>query len=250
MSKSKNKITSGTKEWASSNINIYSGCSNDCVYCYAKKMAIRFKRKTNENWKDMILNEKAFNKRYGKRKGRVMYPSTHDITIETITNNIIFLKNEILLPGNIVLITTKPDPRCIEKLCSELSDYKSQIQFRFTITSFHDKILKEFEPNAPSFNQRFQALQYAYKKGWKTSLSIEPFLDNNPIPMIETIAPFVSDTIWVGKLNYVKTEFNSLENIINIVERLRNLPEDIKSKIRLKDSIKNLLMKNNLEVKI
>ena len=36
------KITLGTKEWADSNVNCYFGCSNNCKYCYAKKMAIRF----------------------------------------------------------------------------------------------------------------------------------------------------------------------------------------------------------------
>ncbi len=41
----------GTKEWAASNVNIQSGCPNDCRYCYAKSMAIRHKRKTRENWK-------------------------------------------------------------------------------------------------------------------------------------------------------------------------------------------------------
>lgn len=38
------KITLGTKEWADSNVNCYLGCSNNCRYCYAKKMAIRFNR--------------------------------------------------------------------------------------------------------------------------------------------------------------------------------------------------------------
>ncbi len=51
------KITLGTKEWADSNINCYYGCSNDCLYCYAKKMAIRFKRKTEDTWKIMIPNQ-------------------------------------------------------------------------------------------------------------------------------------------------------------------------------------------------
>ena len=36
----------GTQEWAASNVNIQDGCEHDCRYCYAKTMAIRFKRAT------------------------------------------------------------------------------------------------------------------------------------------------------------------------------------------------------------
>src|SRR6056297_231416 len=70
----------GTKEWADSNVNIAYGCSHDCKYCYAKKMAIRFKRETERSWKTMRINTKKVNKGYGKRKGRIMFPSSHDVT--------------------------------------------------------------------------------------------------------------------------------------------------------------------------
>jgi len=36
----------GTQEWAASNVNIQDGCEHDCLYCYAKIMAIRYKRAT------------------------------------------------------------------------------------------------------------------------------------------------------------------------------------------------------------
>lgn len=249
MSKSKNNITSGTKEWADSNCNIYSGCSNNCSYCYAKKMAIRFKRKTNENWPVMELNEKAFRKGYSKRKGRIMFPTSHDITPETVNNCIIVLK-KILRAGNEVLITTKPDPICIIRICDELRKYKSQIQFRFTITSINDDILKKWEPNAPLFEQRLHALKHAYIFGWKTSISMEPCLDKNPIPLIMKLSRFVSESMWFGMLNYCKTEFNTFKIIIKIIEDIKHLPEIIRSKIRIKDSIRNLYKKHNLEVGI
>ena len=58
------KVTLGTKEWADSNVNCYFGCSNNCRYCYAKKMAIRFKRKEESNWKEMKPNQKNIKKNY------------------------------------------------------------------------------------------------------------------------------------------------------------------------------------------
>jgi len=129
----KNKITSGTKEWADSNVNCYFGCSNDCRYCYAKKMAIRFKRKTEKNWKVMIPNERVINKNFKKRQGRVMFPSSHDITPTSLNTCIIVLKR-LLKAGNEVLITTKPNLSCIKKICDYFFKFKSSIQFRFTIT--------------------------------------------------------------------------------------------------------------------
>ena len=93
------KVTSGTREWASSNVDIYSGCSNNCVYCYAKKMAIRFNRKTEATWPEMELNEKALNKGFTKRKGRIMFPTSHDITHKTVHNCIIVLE-KLLTAGN------------------------------------------------------------------------------------------------------------------------------------------------------
>ena len=230
----------GTKEWASSNVNIYSGCSNDCVYCYAKKMAIRFKRKTKDTWKIMELNEKALNSRYRKRKGRIMFPTSHDITSENL-DNCIFILEKLLVVGNEVLITTKPDFGCIEYICDYLDHFKDQIQFRFTITSMNSKILDKWELNAPGYLERLDSLRHAYYDGYKTSVSIEPFLDMNPIPLIKKLAPYCTESIWLGKLNYMKTEFNSYKNIKSIIKQLKFLPERTKKLLRLKDSIQNLL---------
>src|SRR5690606_26499639 len=81
-----NSNNTGTKEWAESNLNIYSGCSNDCKYCYAKSMSIRFKRKNDKSWKKEEPREKMIIKNYRKRKGRIMFPSTHDITPRILAN--------------------------------------------------------------------------------------------------------------------------------------------------------------------
>ncbi len=86
------KITLGTKEWADSNVNCYLRCSNDCRYCYAKKMAIRFKNKSNKSWKIMTPNQKNIIKGYKKRRGRIMFPTSHDITIESLDNCFIVLE--------------------------------------------------------------------------------------------------------------------------------------------------------------
>jgi DNA repair photolyase len=72
----KREVTSGTKEWASYNVNCIKGCSNNCRYCYAKMMAKRFGRCTNESWKEMEINFRMLDCNYKKYNGRVMFPST------------------------------------------------------------------------------------------------------------------------------------------------------------------------------
>lgn len=257
-----NQITSGTREWASSNVNICKGCSNNCRYCYGKKNAVRFGRNTEENWKEMILNKDAVNKNYKKRKGRIMFPSSHDITRENLKACAIVLK-KMLQVGNEVLITTKPDLYCIRVLLSYLKKYKARIQFRFTITSCNDECLKFWEPGAPCFEERMNALKQARMKGFKTSVSIEPFLDKNVIPLILRVAGDVTETIWVGKMNYIKSnaltpeeekyyhfqrKICSWSNIQEILSNIQKLPNEIKSKIRIKDSIRKMYEKRGMEV--
>lgn len=247
------KITLGTKEWADSNINCYFGCSNDCRYCYAKKMAIRFRRKTKENWKIMEPNQQKIEKGYKKRKGRLMFPTSHDITEESIDNCIIVMK-KLLKAKNNILITTKPRFECIKRICNTFIEYRDQIQFRFTITSFDDDLLKFWEPNAPLLEERLKSLKFAFNQGFKTSVSIEPFLDKDPYALVDKLLPYITESIWIGKMNYVKKnsskinekkyyelirEINSRENLINILNKAKIYKN---KKLRIKDSIYNYLL--------
>lgn len=246
------KITLGTKEWADSNVNCYYGCSNDCRYCYAKKMAIRFKRKTEETWKIMEPNYKSINKGYSKRKGRIMFPTSHDITTESLDYCLVVLK-KLLDAKNEVLITTKPVLSCIKKICDIFYNTKEMIQFRFTITSKNNSLLKFWEPNAPLCEERLESLKYAYKLGYKTSISIEPFLDKDPYDLANILIPYVTESIWIGKMNYIQANnLNSSEKKyymdIRTIYSKNNLSKIIKkaltyedSKIQIKDSIFNYL---------
>ena len=103
------QITSGTREWADYNVNCVQGCSNDCRYCYAKMIAKRFGRKTDETWKEMIINKNAVEKKYKKYKGRVMFPSSHDIVDDPkIIIACLTVLRKLLESDNEVLITSKP----------------------------------------------------------------------------------------------------------------------------------------------
>lgn len=196
------KTVFGTAEWAVANANYLNGCSNDCKYCYSKDMAIRFKRKTPDTWKEEEVNWTAYNKIIRGKRGYIMFPSTHDITLKHLDLAISYLAR-LLLYGNFVLIVTKPSLECIKSICDTFTDYKEQILFRFTIGSVDSNTLKFWEPYAPDYSERKQSLIYAYYAGFKTSISCEPMLDNNIQAVIEDLSKYVTDAIWLGKMNFV-----------------------------------------------
>ncbi len=245
----KKKTTSGTKEWADYNVNCIKGCSNDCRYCYAKIMAKRFGRTTDKSWKILEINKKIVEGSFRKYNGRVMFPSTHDILDTPESREACFtVIQKLLETGNDILITTKPKLNIIKDITRLFSKYSPQIQFRFTITSINDSLLLFWEPNAPLFQERFYSLKYAFKKGYKTSVSIEPFLDNHPGKLVNTIYPFTTESIWLGIMNYIPQnginevdkqkyldirENYELNHLKSVYSEFNNYP-----KIRFKDSIK------------
>ena len=202
----------------------------------------------------MEPNQKATEKGYSKRKGRVMFPTSHDITPKSLNGCLIVLK-KLLDADNEVLITTKPNLSCVKIICNSFYKKRHLIQFRFTITSINDELLSFWEPNAPSFKERLSSLKHAYNSGYRTSISIEPFLDKNPFILVEKLIQYVNESIWIGKMNYIQMhnlsqeerfyfilirKINSRKNLIRIKEFSKNYKNHL---IKLKDSIFNYIQK-------
>jgi DNA repair photolyase len=254
------KITSGTREWADHNVNCIKGCLNNCRYCYAKLMARRFRRATYESWSTMRIREEVVKRSFGKMDGRVMFPSSHDIVdIPDIREACLVTLGKLLESGNEVLVTTKPKFSIIQQIDNLYSGYKKNLQFRFTITSINNNLLRFWEPNAPLFDERFESLKYAFGRKYKTSVSIEPFLDRKPQVLVHKVKPFCTESIWVGKMNYIRSdstlshdeypyfhevrrnyEINNLLEIYNDLKKLK--------KIRFKDSVIIKLSNHNFPV--
>jgi len=259
-----NKTTSewGTYEWSPNPLNFITGCGNDCLYCYSKEMSIRYNRNTPETWREERVRIKDLNKRIKRYDAVVMFPSSHDIRPEHIDESIEFLQH-ILDAGNEVLIVSKPHLVCIQEICARFEAIRDRILFRFTIGSADDSVLKFWEPNAPDFTERLNCLKWTHSKGFRTSVSCEPMLDNNIQEVIEKVSPFVTETIWIGKINHLigvngkgRLDFNgcndpatllkaqeliawqSDDNILRLYENYKNDP-----KIRWKESIKRVVEK-------
>ena len=246
------EITSGTKEWADHNVNCVKGCSNDCRYCYAKMMAKRFGRCQEHTWRNMIINKSAVDRNYVRYKGRVMFPSTHDVTDNPEIQEACFIViHKLFQAGNEVLITTKPRLAVIEEIIKRFYTFREQLQFRFTITSADQQLLSFWEPNAPAYEERFDSLKYAYENGFKTSVSVEPFLDFTPQTLIHALSPYVTESIWLGPMNYIPQNGFSREDEQKYTEirkryemsHLKQIYEEIKDfpLIKFKDSMTNRL---------
>ena len=183
----------------------------------------------------------------------IMFPSTHDITPEFLEPSVIFLR-KLLEAGNRVLIVSKPHLECIKRLCLEFADFKEEILFRFTIGAVNTTLLKFWEPHAPAYRERLACLKHAHRKGFQTSVSIEPMLDvPNVVQLFHKLAPFVTESIWLGKMNEVKKrvqpktveekeavrriEMNQTDdNIRDVYETLKDEPL-----VRWKDSIRAVI---------
>jgi hypothetical protein len=215
-------------------------------------MAKRFGRATESTWKIMMVRKSVLSQQFPKFNGRVMFPSSHDIVdIPEVEQACFDVLSKLLKRGNDVLVTTKPRKPIIKKIDHLFSNYKTQIQFRFTITSRNNDLLKFWEPNAPLFEERMSCLEFAFSNGYKTSVSIEPFLDHDPQTLVKMVAPYSTESIWIGKMNYIPRNHLPESGLFYYSEIRKNcerkhllkIHHDLKDfpKIRFKDSIRSAL---------
>ncbi len=245
---------SGTKEWSVESVNIVLGCAHKCRYCYARASALRRRQIPNlQVWGENYhtLREKEVQKRRRNVGGTVMFPSTHDIVPEFLEPALIVIGN-ILRAGNRILIVSKPHLECIEAICRSFSAFRSRILFRFTIGAMDNTVLKYWEPGAPAFEERLASLKYAHDNGFATSVSCEPMLDGeNVVALFRALEPFVTDSIWIGKMNGIDyrvepgTDPKAIQRIKDgqTDKRVRDIHAALKDepKVKWKESFKKVL---------
>lgn len=237
-------MTAGTKEWAETNLNFQKGCRNNCVYCYAKSMAIRFGTATAESWKEPVI---AIPEKYPAGK-TVMMPSSHDIDSDNV-NTAIFCLIRLLERDNHVLVVTKAEKKAIDKIIKafqspELEQYKQYVSFRVTIGSTDDRILRLFEPDAPSYSERVEALKALTLEGFKTSVSAEPLLGglDEFNSLYQALKGHVTDCIWVGKMNMprqrirMNTDCKFDESLIDWILKCQSGDEMYRLYLKYKDN--------------
>lgn len=253
----KDRDGTGTKEWSEHSYNIQKGCRNGCVYCFARYSAICHWKYVESiaKWTEPEIRPKKVFKKWSKVNGVIMFPTTHDIDKYNISECIEAI-TRMAQADNDILIVSKPDSACIRLLTQQLTPYISQIMFRFTIGNVSDEILKVFEPYAPDFASRHLSLKIAHKAGYRTSISAEPLLGGLGAlqGIYEFCIPYVTDGIWVGKMN--KMDQRIMENptgrLAEEIENIKILQQDnhiikiydrynVDPMIKWKDSIKKVI---------
>lgn len=247
------KSITGFREWTKYSVNCCSGCSNDCRYCYAKGMAIRFRQLKMDEWPLERVRQKDVDKKQKLYDGRVMFPSSHDITAGNIDACMVVIE-KLLSVGNELLIVSKPRLACIQEVCGSFEAFKDKIIFRFTIGALDNEILSFWEPNASAYEERKDSLKYAFEAGFETSVSVEPMLcADSVVELVKDLEKFVTNSIWIGKMNHLKKNISLVddeirkavqviedgqrdENIVKIYGELKNNPL-----VRWKDSIKKVV---------
>ncbi len=223
---SKVKSVFGTGEWAAFNVNCVNGCSNGCKYCYAQSKKIMRRQLTIENkdipkerkWESVVRDFRNGYRKSGG-KGRIMFPSTHDITEDMLGYCLKTLLFMLQYDSKVkILIVSKPRLSCIKTLCEELAEYKDRILFRFTIGSAKEAVLRFWEPGASSYAERIECLKYAYRNGFQTSLSCEPMLDDRVDAVIKDAYEYVTDAIWLGSGNQMvsRLEWNGYSDNLHM----------------------------------
>ncbi len=185
--------------------------------------------------------------------GQVMFPTAHDIVEENLAAAIEVI-DRLLAAGNRVLIVSKPSVACIEKLCGRFHRQRRNILFRFTITARDGSILSFWEPGAPAYPDRLASLEHAWRKGFQTSVSVEPILDMNDLEgMIGELEAYVTHSIWLGKMNRIEERVAiDSEKTAAEVARIRSEQHDARLEalfaslqdnplIRWKESIKQVV---------
>lgn len=248
----KKKKLGGTHEWATKSVNFSTGCENDCRYCYGRDMAVRFKQVDYDDWKTPRIRQKDVEKKHPNYGERVMFPSSHDLTPKNLPETRVVV-GKLLEAKNKLLVVSKPRIEVIRTLCNTFRGSRDSILYRFTIGAIDAGILKFWEPGAPSYEERKEALCYAVEAGFETSVSVEPMLDAEHIDdLVGDLSPFITHSLWIGKMNYLHRIRIDGPEVVAEIERIKSGQADANIKaiyarhkdnplIRWKGSIKDIV---------
>lgn len=229
-------------EYSSWACNFYTGCSNDCEYCYCKRGVMSHVWSVYPKLKKCfsspehalrVFIEEMFRNIDELRECGILFsfttdpmlPETHVLTLCAAE-----AANREGVP--VKILTKRADVEIFSKVRKMELSNRGLIAFGFTLTG-HD----ELEQNANTNMERIKAMLYLHKQGFKTFASIEPVIDGpSAFAMINLISGWC-DLIKVGllsgKRNYEPGEIECLYEAIKSDSR--------GSMFYLKDSIVSYL---------
>ena len=207
------------------NFNPYVGCSHGCVYCYARFMC-RY-RKGKEKWGDFVdvkINAPKVLKEQVKhlKPGLVMISSVTDAyqPVEAkykITRRCL----KILSKNNfqIGLLTKSPLITRDIDIIKRFNTSSYWAQPGFTIICLDEKDARNFEPRAPSVENRLSALEKMSKAGISTLVFLGPFIpgisDKNLERLFRCFKKVGVKTILLDKLNIKCGNWSEIKKVLD-----------------------------------
>lgn len=209
--------------------NFYTGCSNNCDYCYCKKGVMSHvwsdKPKLKKCFKDeeeaIFIFEKELLANLGElQKHGLFFSFTTDPMLpQTIDLTVRAIKRCVHHSVNVKILTKRADfaEKFFSPLCSKSAlkenlthiAYTQHVAFGFTLTG-HD----ELEENASSNSERIYAMRILHEGGYKTFASIEPIVDlESSLSMINSTIGFC-DLYKVGLMSGKKHDWRELRSFI------------------------------------
>lgn len=182
-------------------LNIYTGCTHGCTYCYAAMMAKRWGKPFSENVQarpgivEAVKLELERKKIAGKLIHLCFSCDPYPVGVDTTATRECI--EAIKAAGNHVQILTKGGRRAERDL--DLLDREDW--FGVTLTG-----ACENEPKAEHEAHRVQTLLLAHDAGIKTWVSYEPVLDAERVKNYIAMLPV--DNSKIGKLNYAPSDID------------------------------------------
>lgn len=193
--------------------NFYTGCSNDCEYCYCKRGVMAHvwdnkphlkKSLVSPNFALRIFCDEMFKNIKELRENGLLFsfttdpllPETKDLTLKAV---------EIAAQHGVrsKILTKRAD--FVDVVKETLKPYSRFIAFGFTLTGFDEK-----EPFADSNTDRIEAMKELHEMGFKTFASLEPVITPAmSFNMIRATQGFC-DLYKVGLMSGRKIDYNRI----------------------------------------
>lgn len=167
--------------------NFYTGCSNDCEYCYCKRGVMshvwstepKLKKcfKDEEHALEVFEREIIINKIQLQRKGLLFSFTTDPMLPETLYLTLKATEKALVYDIPVKILTKRADwlyNTHFKFLIEEnrlWKDKRHLVAFGFTLTGFDEK-----EPGASLTDERIEAMRELHVLGFKTFASIEPII--------------------------------------------------------------------------
>lgn len=227
-------------EYAQYACNFYTGCSNDCDYCYCKrgvmarlwddKPHLRKRFKDTTDAYGQFIDDLLKHSDEIKQGGGIFFSFTTDPCLPETQQLTMVCANYAMEDHGIpCYILTKCVSKEFEKTLREFAFYGYNIAVGYTLTG-RDGL----EPNASSNEERIEAMKRIHDMGIKTFASIEPIIDfpNAMYVMRKTFG--YCDLYKVGLRSGVKKNYYKDSDILDFYWWLYDLEGG--QKVYLKDS--------------